>query len=106
MFFLNEETTVAETLEVVQEVQQDLEQLKPQCSSGNAQKLDSWSDKAGVPSAGGGADRMHRIPDCENGAENAGAEPDSCGYGDLHPQILTVGGVRDHLWSGDLYCGR
>ena len=29
MFFLNEETTVAETLEVVQEVQQDLEQLKP-----------------------------------------------------------------------------
>ena len=29
MFFLNEETTVAETLEVVQEGQQDLEQLKP-----------------------------------------------------------------------------
>ena len=29
MFFLNEETTVAETLEAVQEVQQDLEQLKP-----------------------------------------------------------------------------
>ena len=27
MFFLNEETTVAETLEVVQEVQQDLEQF-------------------------------------------------------------------------------
>ena len=95
MFFLNEETTVAETLEVVQEVQQDLEQLKPNVV---LETLKSW-----IP-AGGGTDRMHRIPDRENVAEDAGAKSDPHGYGSFHTQVFTVCGVRDHLWPDNFYC--
>ena len=81
-----------------------LRAVKAQCSSGNAQKLDSWSDKDGVTSPGGGTDRMHRIPDRENVAEDAGAESDQHGYGIFNTQVFTYCGVRDQLLHDNFYC--
>mgnify|MGYP000746618628 CR=1 FL=1 len=99
MFFLNEETTVAETLEVVQEVQQDLEQLKPNVV---LETIKSWIP--GLTKLGYRLLVAALIVCIENVAEDAGAESDPHGYGSFHTQVFTVCGVRDHLWPDNFYC--
>ena len=105
MFFLNEETTVAETLEVVQEVQQDLEQLKPNVV---LETLKSWIPgltKLGyrllvaalIVCIGFQIAKMLRKM-----LERSLSDPH--GYGSFHTQVFTVCGVRDHLWPDNFYC--
>lgn len=104
MFFLNEETTVAETLEVVQEVQQDLEQLKPNVV---LETLKSWIPgltKLGyrllvaalIVCIGFQIAKMVRKM-LERSLIRVDMEVSNT-------QVFTICGVRDHLWPDNLYC--
>lgn len=104
MFFLNEETTVAETLEVVQEVQQDLEQLKPNVV---LETLKSWIPgltKLGyrllvaalIVCIGFQIAKMVRKM-LERSLIRVDMEVSI-------RKFLQSAGVRDHLWPDNLYC--